>query len=55
MEKTNKTKHCHNCYFFNGEEGDKIQFCDDREDFVHEKWTCYRWREKMFYDENGDE
>ena len=42
-----ETKHCYNCYWFNGEKGDGIQFCDDKEDHVHENGYCYRWREKL--------
>lgn len=41
-----EVKGCWNCFWFNGEEGDGIQFCDDKEDYVHENHYCYRWREK---------
>lgn len=37
---------CANCYWFNGEENDGYQFCDDRECDVHENGHCYRWKRK---------
>ena len=42
-----EAKHCYNCYWFNGEQGDNIQVCDDKETYVHENGYCYRWREKL--------
>ena len=41
-----KEKCCWNCIFFNGEVGDGIQFCDEKESDVSEKSYCYRYREK---------
>lgn len=35
-------KHCWNCEYFNGEQGDNEQFCDERETYVHEDGYCYR-------------
>lgn len=37
---------CANCYYFNGEEGDGHQFCDDRECDVDEDGYCFRWKRK---------
>ena len=31
---------CGNCFYFNGENGDGIQFCDEREEYVHESARC---------------
>lgn len=39
-------KKCANCYWFNGESDDFIQFCDTRETDVYEEDYCYRWKEK---------
>ena len=39
-------KKCANCYWFNGNSGDFIQFCDTRETDVYEEDYCYRWKEK---------
>ena len=47
-------KDCSNCYYFNGEEGDGTQFCDEKECFVHEESYCSRWKEKLYNDEYGD-
>ena len=44
-------KACSNCFYFNGEEGDNIQFCDERECFVHEDDYCGKWMEKSFFEE----
>lgn len=41
---------CANCYFFNGEEYDGYQLCDDRECDVHEDGYCYSWKSKDWYD-----
>lgn len=32
---------CGNCFYFNGEKGDGMQFCDEREGYVHESSWCY--------------
>ena len=35
-------KYCGNCFYFNGEKGDGMQFCDEREEYVHESsWCCH--------------
>ena len=31
---------CGNCLWFNGENGDGMQFCDERELYVHESGCC---------------
>ena len=41
-----EVKGCWNCFYFNGEEGDNIQFCDDKEEYVHESAYCWKWKEK---------
>lgn len=46
MEDNTNDKYCYNCYWYNGEQGDEYQFCDDRENYVHENECCYRWRSK---------
>lgn len=33
---------CGNCIYFNGEIGDNEQFCDEKEEYVHEEGYCYR-------------
>lgn len=33
-------KCCGNCLWFNGEKGDDIQFCDEKEEYVRESWWC---------------
>lgn len=37
---------CGNCYFFNGEKGDGIQFCDKKELAVREDDYCHKWMSK---------
>lgn len=37
---------CGNCYFFNGEKGDGVQFCDKKEFYVRDSDCCYRWQSK---------
>lgn len=37
---------CSNCYFFNGEEGDNIQFCDEKQYYVQENGFCRKWMSK---------
>ena len=44
-------KRCYDCFYFNGEKGDKEQFCDYKEDYVYEDGYCYRWQKK-WTDEN---
>lgn len=39
-------KKCSNCLYFNGEEGDGIQFCDEKEIYVSENNYCLKWKEK---------
>ena len=34
-------KCCGGCIYFNGEKGDGIQLCDEREGYVHESSWCY--------------
>lgn len=50
MLNTGMEMKCANCYWFNGEENDGYQFCDDRETDVHEDGCCYRWKRKDCYD-----
>lgn len=49
LESHNEKK-CGNCYWFNGEEGDNIQFCDQKEQDVYENGYCFRWRMKEIRD-----
>lgn len=37
---------CANCYWFNGEELDGYEFCDEREEDVYEDGYCFRWKRK---------
>lgn len=39
-------KKCSNCLYFNGEESDKIQFCDEKETYVSENSYCLKWRKR---------
>lgn len=38
---------CGNCKYFNGEDGDGEQFCDELEAYVHETWHCNRYKERI--------
>lgn len=38
-----KDRYCYNCLYFNGEKGDDIQFCDEKENDVYEDYWCPRW------------
>lgn len=46
MLETGMEMKCANCYWFNGEEYDGYQFCDDRECYVHENGYCFRGKRK---------
>lgn len=39
-------KCCGNCFYFNGEKGDVMQFCDEKEIFVRETDMCIRYMAK---------
>lgn len=39
-------KKCSTCREYNGEEGDGIQFCDEREIYTHEDSFCCEWFRK---------
>lgn len=40
---------CGTCMWFNGEQGDGEQFCDELETSVHaERFWCNKWRERDF-------
>lgn len=41
---------CANCYWFNGDEYDGYQFCDEREEDVYEDGYCSKWKRKDCYD-----
>lgn len=41
---------CGTCLWFNGEVGDKMQFCDEKEMYVNENNCCIKYREKSFFD-----
>lgn len=38
-----RIKTCSNYYWFNGDEGDGQQFCDNLESFVNENFYCNRF------------
>lgn len=40
------SKKCANCYHFNGEQGDKEQFCDKKEVYVNENGYCPHFKRK---------
>ena len=42
----NEDKKCGTCLYFNGEVGDGIQFCDEKEINVSEHRWCVRYRSK---------
>lgn len=46
----NEDKKCGTCLYFNGEVGDGIQFCDEKEINVSEHRWCIRYKEKMICD-----
>lgn len=48
-------KCCGKCFYFNGEKGDGIQFCDEKEIFVNERSYCYRYVMNPVKVKNGDE
>lgn len=37
---------CGSCLYFNGEIGDGVQFCDDKETDVQEGGYCFRYQKK---------
>ncbi len=37
---------CGTCYWYDGEIGDKKQFCDELEVYVDEKFCCSKWKKK---------
>ena len=39
-------KCCGTCQYFDGEPGDGVQFCDERETETHENNYCGRWAKK---------
>ena len=42
-----ETKKCSSCEWFNGEPGDCIQFCDEKETYVDENNNaCFRYKHK---------
>lgn len=39
--------HCGNCFWFDGDDDDeRLQFCDEREEYVARFGTCQKWRKK---------
>ena len=39
--------HCGNCLWFDGDDDDeRLQFCDEREEYVARFGTCQKWRKK---------
>lgn len=37
--------HCGNCFWFDGDDDDeRLQFCDEREEYVARFGTCQKWR-----------
>lgn len=45
--KVSEPKYCHNCFYFNDENGDEIQFCDYKEIYVHEDGYCCGFKAKL--------
>lgn len=45
-----KEEYCWNCVYYNGEQGDGEQFCDELEVYTHENRWCNKWRMR---DENA--
>ena len=45
-EITTSIKNCGNCIFFNGDETDERQFCDEREEYVSNGYYCFRFKVK---------
>lgn len=41
---------CGTCLWFNGEVGDGMQFCDEKEMYVNENNCCIKYREKSIFD-----
>lgn len=41
IQRAKNNKCCGNCIYFNGEKGDGMQLCDEREGYVHESSWCY--------------
>lgn len=47
MQDRKETDRCGNCFWFDGEEGDGTQFCDEKEREVSENGYCPMYKRKV--------